>query len=195
MGGKRDDQGLQGKRIALLGDRDRQVAQGLQGAGATVESLDDVVGDDPRWHSATHAALVVMAGLPDARADRAVQLIRECLLADKPVAAYGSAVALLLTSGGVAGRTIAADPSMDHMLSAAGATPAREPLHDDAGIITARGSVAIAEFVRQVASRVGERFLERRVDEMSDMSFPASDPPATTPATAGPAPADRERRA
>jgi hypothetical protein len=37
-----------------------------------------------------------------------------------------------------------------------------------------------------VVSRLAERFEDNQVDAMSDMSFPASDPPAITPASIGP---------
>jgi putative intracellular protease/amidase len=187
--------GLQGKRIVVLGEATADpVARVLSDAGATVERLDDVA-NEAQWHSAAYAALVIIGALPEVKEDKAVQLIREFLIADKPVAVHGAAVALLLTSGGVAGRTVAADASMEALLGSAGATPAREPLHADEGVITSRANVDLADFARRVVARLEERMDEQRVDEMSDLSFPASDPPAVSPASIGRPARDGESRA
>jgi putative intracellular protease/amidase len=178
--------GLQGKRIALLCNSTGDVVgRVLSDAGATVDALSVDGQGTAQWHSTPYAALVIVGALPNANEDRAVQLIREFLIADKPVAVQGAAVALLLTSGGVAGRSVAADPSMEALIEPAGATLARESVYADEGVITARSDVAPEEFASRLATRVERLLDDQRVDEMSDLSFPASDPPAVSPAAVG----------
>ncbi len=70
-----------------------------------------------------------------------------------------------------------------------------EALELDESLLAVRGSGDARAFAREVVSVLGERLDERAVDEMSDQSFPASDPPAVNPGTASHAGRDGDARA
>jgi putative intracellular protease/amidase len=181
--------GIKGARIAIIGgDEAEPVRKALSDAGATVELLSAGSAEGSRWHSATYAALVATSSLQGGEADKALQLVREFLVADKPVAAHGDGVNLLLSSGGLAGRSVAVDDELTPLASAAGATTSQDAVHVDEAVITSRASTDAAAFAKRVVQHLGRRMEERQVDEMSELSFPASDPPAVSPSSIGPAP-------
>jgi putative intracellular protease/amidase len=178
---------LNGRRIAVLADSEAPtIERALTEAGASVERLVNDRASASLWHSEPYAALVLVGALPEARQDKALQLTREFLVADKPIAAHGGSVTLLLTSGGVAGRTIATDERFGAMTSPAGATASHDDVAVDEVIMTARENVQLDDFARRAIQHFSRVLEERRVDEMSDLSFPASDPPAASPAAAKP---------
>ena len=152
--------GLQGRRIALFarGD-DGELRRSLEGAGADVHDLSraDVAEED--WHSGKYAALVIGtcedAGIVH---PKALQLLKEFLVADKLVAVFGQGLRALEQAGAVRSDAVLAEP---------------------------QGG---AEFVQRLLRAFADRLDEAQVDEMSDESFPASDPPAVSPSSAGPAP-------
>lgn len=157
---------LEGRRIAVFaGAEGDRLRASLEDAGALVELLSDGQSrSEAEWHGGRYAALVVGSGRDDDLEERVVQLVREFLLSGKPVAVTGDGLQLLERSGG-----------------------ARE----DALVIPGD---ARAESGRALVSVLEQRLEEDRVDEMSDMSFPASDPPSTTPQSIGPkAPRDTNR--
>jgi putative intracellular protease/amidase len=163
--------GLEGRRIAVFAHEEGDaIRAALEAAGADVQLLSATPTlRDEDWHSARYAALVVGSCEVDGRVEpKLLQLLREFLVSDKPVAIVG---------GGRAA------------LEQAGATP------EDA-IIETDPTADVAAFSRQLAARLGGLLDERQVDDMSDQSFPASDPPGTTPASIGPAdPAARDAEA
>ena len=69
-----------------------------------------------------------------------------------------------------------------------------EELSLDESLVAVRGAGDARAFAREVAAAFGQRLDERAVDEMSEQSFPASDPPAVNPGAAGHLPPDREAR-
>lgn len=150
--------GLDGRRIAVFaGAEGESLKSALERAGALVEILSDGRSrSDEEWHGGRYAAVVVGSGRDDGLESRILQLVREFLLSGKPVVVTGDGLALFEQAGG-----------------------ARE----DALIVTGpAGGEGGAAVVRKLA----ERFDDNQVDEMSDQSFPASDPPATTPGSIGP---------
>ena len=161
--------GLEGRRIALVvpaeatTGRADVVRRALEQQGAQVDALSPGQGDEEAWHGGRYAALVAIGrdGTASSTADdpRLLQLIREFLVSEKPVAAIGTAVDAIVRSGGAAGSFVSATSDSDDK--------------------------AFAENVIRTFSALLD---ERDVDEMSEQSFPASDPPATTPASIGPAP-------
>lgn len=191
--------GLQGRRVAIValsetpgGDSAAHpVIQALEQAGAQLQALG-VTAPDEDFQGSRYAALVLSGDGGSRFSDdkRVVQLVREFLASDKPVAAFGSALSAILAAGGATGRSIATHHPLGAELQGAGSTCVDEAICVDEALITAGGHAPVAEFAARVVQELSERLEERAVDEMSDLSFPASDPPAVTPATVGPAAAD-----
>jgi hypothetical protein len=144
--------GLDGRRVAIIGDADAELRRALEGAGAQAEFLTAGSGPDDQWHGARFSALILGAPSDDARV---LQLVREFLLSGKPVVAFGDGLALVERAGGTREDVISAVEGPD-------------------GAATAVAALA-------------DRFDDDQVDEMSDLSFPASDPPAVSPGSIGPA--------
>ena len=69
-----------------------------------------------------------------------------------------------------------------------------DALQLDETLVAVRGGDDARAFAREVASVFADRLDESAVDQMSDMSFPASDPPSVSPGTAGPASPERDAR-
>jgi hypothetical protein len=69
-----------------------------------------------------------------------------------------------------------------------------EALQLDESLLAVKGADDARGFAREVASVFANRLDERAVDEMSDLSFPASDPPSVSPGTAGPVSPDQDAR-
>jgi hypothetical protein len=153
-------QGLQDRRIALFAAGDRgTVARALERQGARVAVLNGGNATrDEDWHGGRYAALVIVDVVQTAtgREPRLVQLAREFLVSDKPVAVFGGGVQVLREAGGV--------------------------LED--ALIAWRDS-DVEDFASRLVAKLVTRLEEAELDDMSDQSFPASDPPATTPAAIG----------
>ena len=190
--------GLDGRRIALTSPDDASsetlaaVAEALVQAGAAVEVLTDASAAE-NWHGGRYAALVLVgdpgrSGLPTPEA-RLVQLVREFLVSEKPVAAWGGGVGVLVEAGGAAGRTLTAAGNLKAAAETAGGKVVNDPVHVDGALITAQGR-DIAAFTQAVVREFSRGLEEREVDEMSAQSFPASDPPATNPAVGAAGEAD-----
>jgi putative intracellular protease/amidase len=194
--------GLEGRRVALFvtpdddaaKQRTAVVARALEQAGARIHVLSASNTSDEDFHGGKYAALVLLGdSAAGAEKDpRLGQLTREFLASDKPVAAFGGALAVILEAGGAAARTVVAHGPLKAPLEGAGATLVDEPIHVDGSLITAQGSVQADEFAARVARELSSYFDEHAVDEMVDSSFPASDPPASTPASIGRVAPDRD---
>ena len=185
--------GLEGRRIALVDGSEgggtqplaEAVRRALEGAGAVVQGLS-AAGSDQDWHGGKYAALVLVGpGGSGPSAPRVVQLVREFLVSDKPLAAIGDAVRTVFEAGGVQGRIVSANADLRAALEQAGATSVDEDLHVDDALVTARDDARADELASRLVRAFSERLEEGAVDEMSDLSFPASDPPAGAPRTVG----------
>jgi protease I len=200
--------GLKGRHVAILAADGVDAAQldgprkALADAGAIADVLaarggeirgaaGDSVSVDRTLevcHSADYDALVIPGGRQaiDAlgREQRAVQFVKEFMAADKPVAAVGDGVRLLVAADTVAGRAIAATPEVADDVRRGGGELVDVALHIDEKLITSRGGdlgQLNAAILREFTNRVDES----RVDQLSEQSFPASDPPPGPSAVGG----------
>ncbi len=201
--------GLKGRRVAILaadgvdgtqlgGPRKALgdagvVADVLAAQGGEVRSAGgEGVGVDRTFeacHAADYDALIIPGGrqATDALAteQRAVQLVKEFMAADKPVAAIGDGVRLLVTADAVAGRAIAATPEVADDVRNAGGELVDAPMHVDEKLITARAGGDVRELTAAIVREFANRIDEARVDQLSEQSFPASDPPPGPVAVGG----------
>lgn len=185
--------GLDGRRIAVavlsrdVAEAARTVTTALERASAQVDVLQPGGGDDEAWHGGRYAALVTLGGETGSASEdpRLTQLLREFLVSEKPVAAMGAALGPVVNAGGAAGRTCAVDESLKAALETAGGKPADEPIHADGTLISATSGADVSAFAATVVEELTRALEEQDVDAMSEQSFPASDPPATTPASIG----------
>ena len=152
--------GLEDRRVALFAAGDRgALARALEAQGARVALLNGGIATrDEDWHGARYAALVIVDAGENAsgREPRLVQLVREFLLSDKPVAVYGGGIQVLREAGSVDEDVILAEPDGD-----------------------------LESFTQRLVSKLVARLEEAQLDDMSEQSFPASDPPSTTPSAIG----------
>ena len=157
--------GLEGRRIALYcgegAEGVNHIAAALEQAGAQVHRLSREDREEA-WHGGMYAALVLVGGSTESVGanPRLVQLVREFMVSDKPVAALGVPL---------------------------------EAVQVDASLLAVHGDRDPDSFARQLVQELSTKLEEHALDEMSDQSFPASDPPATTPSTTGHVAPDQDR--
>ncbi len=138
-----------------------------------------------RASSSDYIGLVLPGGVgnPDKLRmnERAVKFVREFFFADKPVAAICHALWLLVEADVVRGRTLTSYPSLRTDIRNAGGTWVDQMVVVDAKLVTSRNVPDLPAFCEK-AVQVFSRALEQDVlDEMGEESFPASDPPSTSP--------------
>jgi protease I len=135
------------------------------------------------------AALYLPGGVanPDAlRMDKkAVQLVREFMAADKPVAAICHGAWLLVEADAVAGRKLTSWPSLKTDIENAGGEWVDEPVCVDGDLITSRKPEDIPAFTKRLLAEFSSQISDREVDRTSEQSFPASDPPPGPAAIGG----------
>lgn len=135
------------------------------------------------------AALYLPGGVanPDAlRMDKkAVQLVREFMAADKPVAAICHGPWLLVEADAVAGRKLTSWPSLKTDIENAGGEWVDEPVCVDGDLITSRKPDDIPAFNKRILAEFSSQIADREVDRTSEQSFPASDPPPGPAAIGG----------
>ena len=203
------DLGLKGRHVAILasdGGEGAQLAQlrrGLAAAGAVADIVGVRTGDlrgQPgdtlvvertfdSCHAADFDALVIPSGkdaIETLRAEpKAVHFVREFMAADKPVAAIADGVSMLVAADAAAGRTVAVGAQAADDVRAAGAEVVDRAVHVDGKLITARDSHDLAEVTDAILREFANRVDEARVDQLSEQSFPASDPPPGPVAVGG----------
>jgi hypothetical protein len=108
---------------------------------------------------------------------KAVQVVREFTLADKPVAVIGTGMRLLLEADAVAGRTVASPKELATDARDLGAVVVDGALNTDDKLITARSPSELNVFLDRVMQSFASHVEERQIDQVSEQSFPASDPP------------------
>jgi protease I len=204
---------LDGKRIAILATDGVEEAElvdvrkALDAAGAKTELVSpktdsvqafrhhdkaDTFPVDVALESAKaadYAALYLPGGVanPDAlRTDqRAVQFVREFMAADKPVAAICHGPWLLVEADAVAGRRLTSWPSLKTDITNAGGEWVDEPVCVDGRLITSRKPADVPAFNKRIVSDFATHISEQVVDQTSEQSFPASDPPPGPTAIGG----------
>jgi protease I len=204
--------GLKGRRVAILAtDGVEQVEleeprKALDRAGAITQLVSPKAGSiQAMHHDERGATLPVDRTLADAHASdfdalllpggvanpdtlrmdqRAVQFVREFMLADKPVAAICHGAWLLVEAGAVAGRILTSWPSLQTDIKNAGGQWVDEPVHVDDHLVTSRKPADIPVFNAAMLREFGGR-VDDQVDSMSEQSFPASDPPPSPSAIGG----------
>jgi protease I len=200
--------GLKGRHIAILaadgidGAQVVAVRRALAGAGAVadvlglrsgnlrVEGPDSLVVERAldQCHSTDFDALVIpggKAGIEALRAEpQAVQFVKEFMAADKPAAVIGEGVAMLVAAEAAAGRVVAGGPVADEVRRAGGDV-VDAAVHVDEKLITGRDGRALDELNAAILREFANRVDEARVDQLSEQSFPASDPPPGPVAVGG----------
>jgi len=197
--------GLKGHKVAILAtDGVEQVElieprKALDAAGAVThlispkegsiqgmnhdEKADMLPVDRPlsEVRASEYDALLLPGGVANPDALRmepaAVQFVREFMLSDKPVAAICHGPWLLVEAGGVSGRTLTSWPSLKTDIRNAGGQWVDQPVAIDDRLITSRKPADIPAFSAAIVKQFASRIDEARVDELSEQSFPASDPP------------------
>jgi protease I len=202
------EQGLKGKRVAILAGDDvegRELSEpreALEAAGATTKVVSPKPGPLrakggeqievdctlDACKASEFDALLLPGGRGAtalAKEQGAVQLVREFMLADKPVAAICHGAALLVAADAVAGRKLTSAPDLQKTVVDAGGEWDDTPVKIDDRLITSRGPNDLPHFTRAIVKEFANRLDEARVDQMSEQSFPASDPPPGPSAIGG----------
>ena len=216
------DLGLSGKRVAILAtDGVEQVElvqprDALEAAGARTELLAPKAGEIQAFNhfekgerlrvdrvlgeasAAEYSALLLPGGVINSDTLRgepqAVQFVREMMLADKPVAAICHGAWLLVEADAVAGRTLTSWPTLKTDIKNAGGTWVDEPVHVDDRLVTSRKPADIPYFNKRMVTEFGNRLAESQLDQLSEASFPASDPPPGPRSAGGASPSTMASR-
>jgi protease I len=198
--------GLKGRRVAILAaDGVEQVEleeprRALDEAGAVTEIVSLKAGEIQGFNhldkgkkftvdhtleevqASQYDALMLPGGVanPDAlrMEPKAVQFVREFMVADKPVAAICHAPWLLVEAGAVAGRTLTSWPSLQTDIRNAGGDWVDAEVKVDGKLVTSRKPDDLPAFNAAMCKEFANRIDESQVDRASEQSFPASDPPA-----------------
>jgi protease I len=111
----------------------------------------------------------------------AVRFVREFFFADKPVAAICHALWLLVEADVVRGRTLTSYPSLRTDIQNAGGTWVDQMVQVDQQLVTSRNVPDLPAFNEKSLQVFGRALEQTALDEVGEESFPASDPPSTSP--------------
>jgi protease I len=183
------DSGLGGKRIAMVssgaaGDSASAIRAALEGAGSVVEELaagEGGSGAAAQPSASDFAALVIVGGegapSKSKPGETVLQVVREFMLAERPLAVTGNGAAILVDAGVAGGRTFASPPELREAIEAAGGHWVDAHVFVDESLISARGTESVDRLTELLVREFGDRIDEQRIDQTSEQSFPASDPP------------------
>jgi protease I len=171
-----------GSEVVIISIKDGEI-QSMNGLDKGKTYPVDLLVD--RASSSDYLGLVLPGGVgnPDKLRmnDKAVKFVRDFFFADKPVAAICHALWLLVEADVVRGRTVTSYPSLRTDIRNAGGSWVDQMVVVDGKLVTSRNVPDLPAF-NVKALQVFSRALEQDVlDEMGEASFPASDPPSTSP--------------
>ena len=125
-------------------------------------------------------AVVIPGGLRNIEGLRAnpdaVNLVRQFMEADKPVAAMCHGPRLLIEADAVQGRTLTSHEEIADEVRDAGGAWVDRAVQVDQKLLTARKPEDLPAFCANLVSLLSTAIDERRLDKMVEQSFPASDP-------------------
>jgi len=125
-------------------------------------------------------ALVLPGGIRSTEALRAdaaaVRFVRSFMEADKPVAAMCHGPRMLVEAGAVKGRTLTSHPEIADEIREAGGSWVDKQAAVDQKLLTSRRQEDLPAFCANLVSLLTSAIDERRLDDMVEQSFPASDP-------------------
>lgn len=113
--------------------------------------------------------------------EAAVRFTREFFFADKPVAAICHALWLLVEADVLRGRTVTSYPSLRTDIQNAGGTWVDRMVQVDQNLVTSRNVPDLPAFNEKALQIFGRATEQAALDEVGEESFPASDPPSTSP--------------
>lgn len=108
---------------------------------------------------------------------KAVQFVREFMLSDKPVAAICHGPWMLVEADAVGGRQLTSWPSLQTDIRNAGGEWVDSPVQVDGRLVTSRKPADLPAFNDRMLHAFASGSSENSVDQLSEQSFPASDPP------------------
>jgi protease I len=106
----------------------------------------------------------------------AVNFVREFMELDKPVAAICHGPWLLVEADALRGRTITSWPSLETDVKNAGGAWVDKEVQLDQKLLTTRKPDDLPAFCTKLVELLADAIDERRLDNMVEQSFPASDP-------------------
>ena len=200
---------LQGKKVAFLatdGVNEAELTaprEAFERAGAEVQLLSIKEGEIQSMNglekgktfrverlvesasSSDYAGLVLPGGVgnPDKLRmnEGAVRFVKEFFYADKPVAAICHALWLLVEADVLRGRTVTSYPSLKTDIRNAGGAWVDEMVHVDQQLVTSRNVPDLPAFSEKSVQVFARALEQATLDEIGEQSFPASDPPSTSP--------------
>jgi protease I len=110
--------------------------------------------------------------------ERAVQFVREFMVADKPVAAICHGAWMLVEAGAVQGRTLTSWPSLKTDIRNAGGEWVDEAVHVDDNLITSRKPSDLPKFCAAIVQGFAKRSDDARVGLVGEQRSTAIDIPA-----------------
>jgi hypothetical protein len=194
------DTRLRSAKVALLSGDDAhadaidEVRARLESAGGTIVRIPEEMPYELAHPSGFGGLILLDAFGADVKpAANAVQMTREFMVADKPVAAIGSGVRLLAEADALTGRTVAAPDDLADEVRDIGGELADTSIHADERLVSARSGRDLTLFLEKVVRTFAAQVEERQLDQVSEQSFPASDPPPGPGAIGASGVVDRER--
>lgn len=197
-------QGLSGRKIAMLtadgvaAREVQEITRALESAGAAVPLVSTHDGDIRTEGAGSEGAQHVSCTTAEAKAAdydglviaggatvvdvlrrdaAAVSFTRDFMESDKPVGTICHGALLLVEADAVRGRTVTASPSIQTDVRNAGGEWLDKAVQVDQKLVTGRGPEDLVVFCAQIVKVFDSAIEERTTDQLSEMSFPASDPP------------------